>query len=333
MKKIFLLVSFAFIFGLVRGQQSSLQSLDMNLENYQYPFPVQFLPLRLQNENLKMAYMDVKPKVANGKVIVLLHGKNFNGAYWEQTAKVLQQNGFRVIIPDQIGFGKSSKPEHLQYSFQLLASNTKKILDTLQIKKTIILGNSMGGMVAARFALMYPETVEKLILENPIGLEDYKRQVPYQSVDKWYQTELKANFESIKKYQLNSYYDGKWKSDYDKWVNIPAGQTLHKDYPRVAWNAALTYDLIMTQPVVYELQDISAPTLLIIGQRDRTAVGKNMANPEVQKTMGNFPALGKRTQKLIKNCQLVELDNIGHLPHIENFERFIEPLLNFIKQP
>lgn len=313
------------------AQNDSLRNLDINLENYQYPFPVKFLSLTIQNEKLRMAFMDVQPQKPNGKSIILLHGKNFNGAYWEQTAKALTESGFRVIIPDQIGFGKSSKPDHFQYSFHQLAYNTKQILDTLKISKVIVLGHSMGGMVASRFALMYPEIVEKLILENPIGLEDYKLKVPYQTVDKWYQSELKSNFESIKKYQLNSYYNGKWKDHYTRWVNLSAGWTLNKDYPKVAWNNALTYDLIMTQPVVYEFQNIKTPTLLIIGQRDRSAVGKNYATPEDQKTMGNYPELGKRTHNLIKNSQLVELENIGHLPHIEDFDRFIKPLLNFLK--
>ena len=330
-KIISLLLCLAFTLNL-KAQNDSLRNLDINLEDYQYPFPVKFLPLTIQKEKLKMAYMDVQPQNAIGKTIVLLHGKNFNGAYWEQTARALTQSGFRVIIPDQIGFGKSSKPDHFQYSFHQLAANTKQILDTLKISKAIILGHSMGGMVATRFALMYPEIVEKLILENPIGLEDYKLKVPYQSVDKWYQSELKSNFESIKKYQLTSYYDGKWKDQYTRWVNLSAGWTLNKDYPKVAWNNALTYDLIMTQPVVYELQNIKAPTLLIIGQRDRSAVGKNYASQEDQKTLGNYPELGKKTHNLIKSSELVELDNIGHLPHIEDFERFIKPLLNFIKQ-
>ena len=329
-KIISLLLCLAFTLNL-KAQNDSLRNLNINLENYQYPFPVKFLPLTIQKEKLKMAYMDVQPQKANGKTIVLLHGKNFNGAYWEQTAKALTQSGFRIVIPDQIGFGKSSKPDHFQYSFHQLAANTKQILDTLKISKAIILGHSMGGMVASRFALMYPEIVEKLILENPIGLEDYKLKVPYQSVDKWYQSELKSNFESIKKYQLNSYYDGKWKDQYTRWVNLSAGWTLNKDYPKVAWNNALTYDLIMTQPVVYEFQNIKVPTLLIIGQRDRSAVGKNYASPEDQKTLGNYPELGRKTHNLIKNSELAELDNIGHLPHIEDFDRFIKPLMAFIK--
>ena len=329
MKKLFL-YSFLIIFQLFSAQTPSVFTAT-NLENITYPYPVHYLPLTIQGEKLQMAYMDAHPTKPNGKVVLLLHGKNFNGAYWEQTAKDLTQNGYRVIIPDQIGFGKSSKPNHIQYSFQLLARNTKKILDTLQISKTAVLGHSMGGMLATRFTLMYPETVEKLILENPIGLEDWKLKVPYQTVDDWYKTEINQTYESLKKYQLVFYYDNKWKPEYDRWVNIAAGWTTNLDYPRIAWNSALLSDMIFTQPVCYEFENIEALTLLIIGQRDRTALGKANAPKAIQNTLGNYPVLGKETAKKIKNSRLIEINNVGHLPHIEAYPQFISPLLEFLK--
>ncbi|MBW8330953.1 MAG: alpha/beta hydrolase [Prolixibacteraceae bacterium] len=306
--------------------------MDLNLENYEYPFPVKIISLSIQKHQYEMAYMDVLPDKPNGKTVLLFHGKNFNGAYWKQTADVLLKNGYRVVIPDQIGFGKSSKPENFQYSFQQLATNTKTLLDTLDIKKIAVLGHSMGGMLAIRFTLMYPETTTKLILENPIGLEDYKLKVPYQPVDVLFQKELKQNYEAMKKYQLVFYYDNKWKPEYDEWLNIIAGLTLNKNYPLIAWNQALTTDMIMTQPIVYELENIKAPTLLIIGQRDRTALGKDLAAPEMRKTMGNYPELGILTQGKIANSKLVKLDGIGHLPHIEAFEQFIAPVLQFLEK-
>ncbi|WP_235934163.1 alpha/beta fold hydrolase [Sunxiuqinia indica] len=314
------------------GQSDSLKVLGLNLENYNYPFDVNYITINSQGENYQMAYMDVLPEHANGKSIMLLHGKNFNGAYWEQTAEYLTKEGFRVFIPDQIGFGKSSKPEHYQYTFQQLARNTKAILDSLKIEKISVLGHSMGGMVATRFVLMYPEITDKFILVNPIGLEDWKLKVPYKPVEWWYKNELGKDYASIKKYQLESYYDNQWKPEYDEWVNLLAGWTLNIDYPRIAWNAALTYDMIFTQPVCYEFENIKAPSLLIIGQRDRTALGKPLVSPEVRKTMGRYPQLGRQTQQKIPTCELVELDNIGHLPHIEAFDRFIEPLVIFLKK-
>ena len=311
--------------------QEKLKSLDATLSNYEYPFEVKYLNFKSQNQDLKMAYMDVLPKKSNGKSVLLLHGKNFNGAYWKQTATELSKLGYRVIIPDQIGFGKSSKPSQYQYSFHQLAQNTKQILDELKIDKINVLGHSMGGMLATRFALMYPETTEKLILENPIGLEDYKMLTPYVSVDKMYQNELKQTAEDIKNYQLKFYYDNKWKPEYDEWMYLLAGWTVNKDYPLVAWNAALTYDMIFTQPVVYEFPKLKVPTLLIIGTRDRTALGKANASADVQSKMGLYQNLGKETQKKIPNSRLVEIENIGHLPHIEVFDKFIKPLVEFLK--
>ena len=320
------------IFSLFSKTYAQVPVADIRLENYPYPFPVSFIKLAMQKETYEMAYMDVKPEKPNGKVVMLLHGKNFNGAYWRQTTQALLNEGYRVIIPDQIGFGKSAKPAHFQYSFQQLAKNTKSILDTLGIKKVCVLGHSMGGMVASRFALMYPETTQKLILENPIGLEDYKLKVPYQTLDAAYKKELKQTYESLKEYQLKNYYDNQWKPAYEEWLKPIAGWTLNKDYPVIAWNSALTSDMIMTQPVVYELGNIKSPTLLIIGQRDRTAIGKDMAPKELQASMGNYPELGKQTQAKIPNSKLVPIAGVGHLPHIEAFDQFIQPLLSFLKE-
>ncbi|RLJ31875.1 pimeloyl-ACP methyl ester carboxylesterase [Chryseobacterium sp. 7] len=310
---------------------SQIKPLDAMLSDYQYPYEVHFLNLTSQGEDLKMAYMDVKPQKSNGKTIMLLHGKNFNGAYWERTAKDLSAKGFRVVIPDQIGFGKSSKPHAYQFSFSQLAENTKGILDELKIDKAIVLGHSMGGMVATRFTLLYPEKVQKLILENPIGLEDYKTFAAYQTIDQAYQSELKNTAETYKNYQLKFYYDNKWKEEYQPWLDLIAGWTLHKDYPQVAWDAALTSDMIYNQPVCYEFKNIKVPTLLIIGTRDRTAIGKDRAPKELQSKMGQYQELGKKTQREITGSKLVEIENVGHLPHIEVYPKFMEALYNFIQ--
>ncbi|MDN5306565.1 MAG: alpha/beta fold hydrolase [Bacteroidota bacterium] len=318
-------LSGCYLFG-----QNNLIPLDKDLSTVEYPYPVSFFGFHSQNQLMRMAYMDVKPANYNGKNIVLLHGKNFNGAYWQETISALAQKGYRVVVPDQVGFGKSTKPEHYQYSFHQLATNTKNLLDKLGLKKVSVLGHSMGGMLATRFALIFPETTEKLVLVNPIGLEDYQAQAAYQPIDEGYQNELKNTAESYKKYQLTFYYDNRWKPEYDRWLNLLAGWTLHPDYPLVAWNAALTSDMIFTQPVVHEFKNVKAPTLLIIGTRDRTAIGKDRAPKEIQPTMGLYNELGRKTQQQIPNAQLVELEDVGHLPHIEAFDRFVTPLLKFL---
>ena len=314
------------------AQQGALKKLDINLENYEYPYPVKTLKVFNQQQQLEMAYMDVMPQSYNGKNVMLLHGKNFNGAYWGTTIAALLQAGFRVVVPDQVGFGKSSKPKTFQYTFQQLALNTKTLLDTLGINKITVLGHSMGGMIAARFALMYPEITEKLVLEDPLGLEDWKLKVPYTPVSQLYEKELKTNYASIKKYQVENYYHGDWKDEYEPWAKLLAGWTLNEDYQVIAWNSALTSDMIFTQPVCYEFQNITCPALLIVGTLDKTAIGKQLVPEEVRKTMGDYKTLGKTTRDKIPHCTLVEIENVGHLPHIEAFGQFIKPLVDFLKQ-
>ena len=216
-RSVFLFVLLCYLQCLGTAQQ---RSTDIELQNVTYPFPVQYFNFTEQKQALHMAYMDVKPAQPNGRTVLLLHGKNFSGAYWDSTAARLLQAGYRVIMPDQIGFGKSSKPTAFQYSFQLLALNTKKLLDSLKIDTVTVLGHSMGGMLATRFALMFPQHVRKLILENPIGLEDYKTLVPYQSVDQLYAAELKQDAAKMKAYQQENYYGGSWKPAYDKWLAL-----------------------------------------------------------------------------------------------------------------
>lgn len=272
-----------------------------------------------------------EPKGEKKGSVLLLHGKNFSGAYWEKTANDLSANGYQVIIPDQIGFGKSSKPENFPFTFQLLATLTHEILQSLKVEKYIIVGHSMGGMLATRMALMYPAEVLKLALVNPIGLEDWKLVVPYKDVRELYQQELKQNEESIRNYQKNVYFAGNWKAEYDKGIEMLVGWTLHKDYSRIAWNAALTADMIFTQPVVYEFKNLKMPTLLLLGTRDRTALGKAWAPKEVQDQLGRYDQLGKKVIKEIPNGTLVELDNIGHMPQVEDYDSYWKNLLKFIQ--
>src|SRR5581483_7524582 len=144
------------------------------LEGFDYAYPVQRFDLQSQRQALHMSYLDVRPRQPDGRVVVLLHGKNFCAGTWEATIKALSEAGYRVVAPDQIGFCKSSKPERYQYSFQQLAANTRALLAHLGIERSTVVGHSTGGMLAARYALLYPQQVDQLVLVNPIGLEDWK---------------------------------------------------------------------------------------------------------------------------------------------------------------
>ncbi|MGD9971053.1 MAG: alpha/beta fold hydrolase [Sulfuricurvum sp.] len=157
-----------------------------------------------------------------------------NGAYWKETADFLHQQGFSVLIPDQLGFGKSSKPTDYQYSFGALAHNTKALMESLGIMRSIIVGHSMGGMVATRFTLNYPKMSQKLILINPIGLENYLHYVEYKDIDFFYKTELASTPEKIRAYQQKNYYDGKWNERYEALTLPLAGWSVGPDRETLA---------------------------------------------------------------------------------------------------
>jgi pimeloyl-ACP methyl ester carboxylesterase len=306
-----------------------LTPLSISLEGYPYPYSVAFMDLHQEGRDLRMANMDVKPEgQGNGKTVVLLHGKNFPGSYWRDTISFLTKHGFRVVVPDQIGFGKSSKAD-LHYSFHQLAENTKKLLDRLGIKKAAIVGHSMGGMLATRFALMYPKTTTHLVLVNPIGLEDYRVFVPYIPLGQAYENEFKATPESIRKFY--QHYFVKWRPEYGKFAEIAARQRLSGDYPLLALVSALTYQMIYEQPVCYEFPHVKAKTLLIIGQGDRTVVGKARVPKELLAKVGQYPELGKKTAKAIPGAKLVEIPHAGHLPQFEAPEKFQQALLGFLQ--
>lgn len=306
---------------------AEVPELGARLERYDYPYPVRWFDVRSQGQDLRMAYMDLQPSQPNGETVVLLHGKNFCAPYWAATAEHLRERGYRVVMPDQVGFCKSSKPRGYQYSFHQLAANTHALLASLGVERAIVVAHSMGGMLGARYALMYPASVRKLVLVNPIGLEDWKAKgVPWRSVDEWYRSELKTTAAMIKAYQLKSYYDGHWKPAYDRWVNLQAGMYEGAGRETAAWAGALTYDMIYTQPVVHEFRGIEVPTVLIIGQRDRTALGRDVAPADVAAKLGNYPALGREAAQAIPGARLLPLERLGHAPMLEAPERFFRSL-------
>jgi pimeloyl-ACP methyl ester carboxylesterase len=300
------------------------------LQGFDYPWPVSHFSFASQGEALDMAYMDVQPTMAaNGVTAVLLHGKNFCAATWQGTIAVLAKAGYRVIAPDQIGFCKSTKPAHYQYSFQQLAGNTHALLASLGIDHATIIGHSTGGMIGMRYALLFPDAVEELVLVDPIGLEDWKAKgVPWQSVDGWYSQELKTTADSIRDYERTTYYAGTWTADYEPWVQMLAGLYRGPGREIVAWNSALLDDMIYTQPVFYEFEKIDVPVLLVIGDKDTTAFGKNLAPAAIRATLGNYPVLGKEAVKRLPHARLIEFPDLGHAPQIQAPDIFHKALFD-----
>ncbi len=313
------------------GRADDGPSYGPELQGFDYPYPVAHFRFDSQDNALDMAYMDVRPETPNGRTAVLLHGKNFCAATWQATIAALVRAGYRVIAPDQIGFCKSSKPERYQFSFQQLAGNTRALLDSIGVARAPLIGHSTGGMLAIRYALMYPEQVDRLVLVDPIGLEDWKAKgVPWQSVDGWYRQELDTSAERIRDYERSTYYAGTWEPAYETWVQMLAGMYRGPGREAVARDSALLYDMIYTQPVVYELPHLTMPVLLVIGGKDTTAIGKALAPPAIRATLGNYKVLGRAAAAAIPDATLKVFPELGHAPQIQAPDAFHAALLDWL---
>ena len=299
------------------------------LEGFAYPYPVHLLPVVNDGEQLSMAYMDVTPAQPNGRTVVLLHGRNFPSSYWEPVIKTLTGAGYRVVVPDQIGFNKSSKPSG-DLHFDVLARNTALLLDYLHVGRFDIVAHSMGGMLGVRIARAYPDRVTHLVLTAPIGLEDYRFYVPPVPTEKILENEDKLTADGYRK-QLENNYALKLPPDQvtpfiDSRFNIKGSA----GYPRWLHAFVASYQMIYREPVVHEIPLVSAPTLFIMGADDHNAPGRPNAPEALRAKMGQNAELAKAFAAKMSNARAEVIPDTGHLVFLEAPEKYKELVLGFL---
>jgi pimeloyl-ACP methyl ester carboxylesterase len=301
----------------------------IDLEGFAYPYPVHLLPLVNDGEQLRMAYMDVAPAQPNGRAVVLLHGRNFPSSYWAPVIRTLSDAGYRVVVPDQIGFGKSSKPTG-ELHFDTLARNTIALLDHLQIARADIVAHSLGGMLGVRIARAYPDRVAHLLLAAPIGLEDYRFYVPPTPTEKILENEDKLTAEGYRK-QLETNYSLKLPPDQvtpfiDARFNIKDSA----EYPRWLRAFVSSGQMIYREPVVHEIPLITEPTLFIMGADDHNAPGRPNAPEALRSKMGHNAELAQALAAKMPNARAEVIANAGHLVFLDAPQKFDELMLGFL---
>jgi pimeloyl-ACP methyl ester carboxylesterase len=311
--------------------ESTVPALGICLEGYDYPYPVQFFSVRCDLQQFSMAYMDIPPKTAaNGKTVVLFHGKAFGCYYFHNVIEALTENGYRVVAPDQLGWGKSPKPD-IHYSFQLLAGNTTALLDHLGVEDVAVLGHSTGGMTAARFALVNPERVTHLVLEDPLGLTDYRVGIPPQSEETLYDHEIHWTDANVIRSYVEGYFAHPEPKVWEPLAEVLVRVALSPEYPQWARAAALAFQMIYQQPVRYEYLLISPPTLLIVGAADHVVPLGQYAPPAEARRLGDFLELSAAAVRDIPNARRVVVADCGHIPHLEHPEQFLSEFLPFLE--
>src|ERR1700688_533771 len=301
----------------------------IGLDGFAYPSPVNLLPLVNDGEQVRMAYMDVAPAQPNGRTVVLLHGRNFPSSYWAPEIKTLADAGFRVVVPDQIGFGKSSQPSG-ELHFDTLARNTIALLDHLQIAKADFVAHSLGGMLGVRIARAYPDRVAHLLLAAPIGLEDYRLYVPPTPTEKILENEDRLTADGYRK-QLETNYSLKLPPDQvtpfiDARFNIKGSP----EYPRWLRAFVNSAQMIYREPVVPEIPLITQPTLFIMGADDHNAPGRPSAPEALRAKMGQNAELAKALAAKMTNGRAEVIPDTGHLVFLEAPAKYNDLLLGFL---
>ena len=294
-------------------------------EDVPYPYPVSYLPITLYGQDLRMAFMDVAPAgTPNGHTAVLFHGNNFAGFYFGNVIDALRKEGFRVVVPDQIGYGRSSKAIS-PYNFHDWARNTRLVLQSLKIDKAMIVGHSMGGMLAARFATQYPDATERLVLYNPIGLTDPRWSRPWESADEGYTRTLASTYQSIRASIMRyvAHNTAAWTPEFESYTRIRYAWTLGAYWPRLAMVQTLINQVQYLDPVVDDWAHIKAPTLVFGGAEDSLPGSAALFRERMTFVAASIPN---------GNGRLALLPGLGHVPHMEAPDKTLPPLVAFLRE-
>jgi pimeloyl-ACP methyl ester carboxylesterase len=240
-----------------------------------------------------------KPKV------ILLHGLGADGASWFLNVAALSAN-YHVIIPDQVGFGRSDKPL-IKYRVGTYVDFLDKFMQTLRIEKATLVGNSLGGWIAALTAIKYPNRVEKIVLADAAGLKP--SEIDMKLI-------YSLNFSTREEVRMLSklvFYDQTFvnnetfvEQSMEKRVLAGDGYTINSLIESIKRDE----DFLDGQ-----LSAIKKPTLIIWGRQDGLI---KLAD-------------GERFNKEITGSQLIVFDKCSHIPQIEKAADFNREVLKFLE--
>lgn len=119
-------------------------------------------------------YTDHAPIGASNGTAIFIHGSGPGASGWsnfKHNVSAFQEAGYRCIVFDQWGYGKTSKPQDVDHTLDFFVDGLVSLMDSADVTNAVLVGNSLGGAVALGLALRHPERVEKLILMAPGGIE------------------------------------------------------------------------------------------------------------------------------------------------------------------
>jgi pimeloyl-ACP methyl ester carboxylesterase len=241
--------------------------------------------------------------VGLGPVLVLIHGIGGDADEWAFCLDGLSSS-HRVIALDLLGFGRSDKP-FINYCIEGFVEVLERFLQTLGIERATLVGNSLGGWIAATFGLLFPAAVNKLILVDAAGLWGDTTEFP---VDLRVSTR-----EHLREVFQQLLYDKTLATD--DLVDLAYRQHLER-------SDGYTIDSLLRnlqergERLDEKVADLKMPVLIVWGEQDA------MLPVET----------GRRLQRLIPGSRLEVISECGHLPALEKPSEFLRCVLEFLRQ-
>ena len=243
-------------------------------------------------------------EAGSGPTVILLHGLGGSAQVWQLNIGPLAEK-YRVIVPDQIGFGKSDKPL-VNYRIRTYVDFLDQFCKQLKIERASLVGNSMGGWIAAMFAASFPDRVDKLVLVDAAGY------APPKGFDTRVFYGLNPTTrEGMKVLSAKVFYSKIFQTDVAIDQAIAARLAAGDGYTI----NSITESIIRGEDLLDEtVKTIKRPTLIVWGRED-----------------GLTPLSdGERFNKDIAGSRLVVFDQCGHVPNFEKAVEFNAAVIKFL---
>ena len=238
--------------------------------------------------------------------LLLLHGLGGYAERWSNIMPLLSKK-YRIFAPDLIGYGQSDKPS-VDYTVDVFTKFVFDFIESVGIKKTFVIGTSLGGQIAAECAATQNPIIEKVVLISPAGV--MRKSTP--TLDAYTMAALYPNRDSVKNaYQMMIGPD-KQVSD----ISIERFVT-NMSRPNAKMVFLSTLLGLKNAPDIFEkLQKITSPTMVVWGREDKLIPFE----------------YSQHFVSSIKNCEFVPMEGCGHSPYVEDPERLSEIITKFFSK-
>jgi pimeloyl-ACP methyl ester carboxylesterase len=255
----------------------------------------------MQEQKITIEGLEINYKtIGKGLPILILHGWGVGSEAWVGVAEVLAGNGFRVIVPDMPGFGKSDAPE-MAWNVDNYVDWVKIFSKTLNLDKFVLMGHSFGGQVAAKFCAVYPDKVDKLILcaaaviRKP-RLGSRQQLAKHLSKAKVFLRHIPFGIYPVLR----------------KVVYKIAGT---KDYSQLQGVMAQTFLNVVKESVLDSAKKITVPTLIVWGDKDKETP----------------PEDAHELNSSLINSKLITISGAGHKLHRTHTAELVRLVVDFLK--